>query len=592
MRLLGLTDVPLSLAEGYALTGGLDLARILPLTYALPSIEAPAYSALLAGFSGLFSLTAFGARVLSAFLGVIVAALTARLGLAVGMARPAVRFASVLIALMPGHVALSRTVSPAMLVQAAVLLLAVLWFVLLEAEPRDGLWVRAIPVFLTACVAGGLFPAGWMAAGLLAALIALHALLAPAERGRALLMWGGALAVGFGLWIPVLLGAWGSMRRGLALQRLPEITALDHVLPFGAELILGLPPERGASWALAGTVWILAVVGIAQLRSEGARLALPVWVAGPTAAALLLRIPIPELFAFVLPGMCLLAGAALTLFKVRHLGTWGLLVVTLGAGLAALYDAPPPEPDIMPLAADLQARAQPGDVLIATHAWQPGLLAANLPPGFPVPDMRVVEVLAVPEGLDALLDTHNRVWFVTFENPVESRGNPTGRWLLENAAWDGGSRYDVVLTLDLFQQIEAGAFDACQRIDPFTLCYSPTETSLSAGSSLPVAVSLALDEPTNSEFRLFVEVVPPQANVPVARQEGPPANGLRSTAALSPDDTLIDRRLVDLTGVPPGRYEVRVGIVNPLTGRRLLAEGGGDSILLGTLQVGEGVVSP
>ncbi len=115
-------------------------------------------------------------------------------------------------------------------------------------------------------------------------------------------------------------------------------------------------------------------------------------------------------------------------------------------------------------------------------------------------------------------------------------------------------------------------------------------SAVQPGQALPLALEWESVERTGVDYSVFVHVVAPDGAV-VAQGDGPPLGGFAATRLWQPGQTLVDERSIALPAdLPPGKYEVRLGLYGP-DGARLpvtvAGDAAGDSALVGSFQVAE-----
>lgn len=101
------------------------------------------------------------------------------------------------------------------------------------------------------------------------------------------------------------------------------------------------------------------------------------------------------------------------------------------------------------------------------------------------------------------------------------------------------------------------------------------------------AVGLTLywrsDAPAPAAYDVFVHLLDADGNI-VAQTDRQPVNGLAATDVWQPADLIRDPVPFALPdSLPPGRYELRLGVYLRETGQRLPVSSGGDSVLLATV---------
>lgn len=114
--------------------------------------------------------------------------------------------------------------------------------------------------------------------------------------------------------------------------------------------------------------------------------------------------------------------------------------------------------------------------------------------------------------------------------------------------------------------------------------------TLQAGDVLPVELRWESLAPTATDYTLFVHVVDAAGNQ-VAGQDQPPRGGFAPTYAWRPGQVLADRVDVALPAdLPPGEYEVRLGLYTLEGGRLPVVQAGdvvGDFVTVGRFLIGD-----
>ena len=105
------------------------------------------------------------------------------------------------------------------------------------------------------------------------------------------------------------------------------------------------------------------------------------------------------------------------------------------------------------------------------------------------------------------------------------------------------------------------------------------------GSSLPLTLTWRCLDTMEENYTVFVHLAGADGQ-PVSQADGQPAGGSYPTRFWDVGERVADPRVLDIPeAVPPGEYELRVGMYLLATGDRLPAEGGGDSILLADVRI-------
>ena len=104
-----------------------------------------------------------------------------------------------------------------------------------------------------------------------------------------------------------------------------------------------------------------------------------------------------------------------------------------------------------------------------------------------------------------------------------------------------------------------------------------------ASGKLHIALLWAALNPPAGDYTVFVHLVSPDGQI-VAQSDSQPRDGQFPTATWESGDRALERRAISLDGVPPGDYQVVVGLYTLATGQRL-AIGGHDAYQLGQISV-------
>jgi hypothetical protein len=353
--------------------------------------------------------------------------------------------------------------------------------------------------------------------------------------------------------------------------------------------------------ALGVVLLDLGVLGAYRFSAKPAQPALFVaWLMGPTTLGFFVQQAIPFFYPrfllYALPALCLLAAMGLMGLAQRGrpalVAGLLLLVGLMIPPLVGVYRLPNPAPDLRPLAADLGPQLRPGDGLIFSYSWQPGILTAYLPDYLqPTYHASFFEADQFDPSLQAILDEHGRVWLLTYGVGAEDPINDVGLWLLEHSATPGGAWYDSSqLTLFLSPEL------ACNPGPPtvlatfdggrITLRYAPLPpgaTNLGEGLLL-IALTWEAREVLSERYVVFVHLLADDNPVPVAQQDGQPANSTRPTYTWPVGQPIRDYHVLNTAGgTPAGVYRVVIGLYDSDTLARVPVDGGGDSVTLGVV---------
>jgi 4-amino-4-deoxy-L-arabinose transferase-like glycosyltransferase len=325
----------------------------------------------------------------------------------------------------------------------------------------------------------------------------------------------------------------------------------------------------------------------------------------------------PRYLFMLLPAMFLLAAAtAVDLWQLLAsrlaAPTWLKAVAAGGLALILLI---PPLPEALDTTGKLEEGYGPTLAYVRTH-WQPGDQVA----GWAVPaiatelgqidyfaiQIRHEEFLMEKDGvwvdrwvgaplldsveqLQAALDEPGRLWFLTDEFRFRARYTPE----FAQAIWDRMDpvfRYHYALAFlerppaqpevqrDLQVSFEDGLDLLGYGLDPATL---------QPGGTLTVTLHWQARDWVGVPYTTFVHLLDPNGQR-VDQADGPPFDGLHPTDHWLPGERLHDQRLLTVPDdAIPGRYQLVVGWYDSLTKDRLRLVGGGDSLSLASIPLGE-----
>ena len=72
-----------------------------------------------------------------------------------------------------------------------------------------------------------------------------------------------------------------------------------------------------------------------------------------------------------------------------------------------------------------------------------------------------------------------------------------------------------------------------------------------------------------TSYKVFVHVIDPATNAVVAQDDSVPRHWTRPTDTWQPNEVIADTITVPLSEVPPGKYQIYIGMYDPATGERL-----------------------
>jgi hypothetical protein len=105
-------------------------------------------------------------------------------------------------------------------------------------------------------------------------------------------------------------------------------------------------------------------------------------------------------------------------------------------------------------------------------------------------------------------------------------------------------------------------------------------TTTRPGEALPVELHWQAGVPLNENYHVFIHLLGKEGQL-IAQADGQPAQWTRPTSTWTADETIIDRHGLWLPAdIPPGPYQLLVGLYRPADGQRLPLADGADAIKL------------
>jgi mannosyltransferase len=609
LRLYHLDHRPLWFDEGIGLTfARLPLADYIAYNNLTEEVNPPAYHLLLGAWVAATGSTALTARWLSGVYGLLVVALTYRIGRRL-MDGQAALVGALLAAIAPMQVYYSQEAKG--YTHAAFWLVAGLWAWLhiLDADSprRRGLWLAASG--LATLLAVG---AHYAAALLIATQAGLTLVWAARERHsggvRRAVAWAASQATaGLALtpWLLLTASATATgSHRAVAQAELSPRGLPTYLWVVLGEFVAGPDSSTPLRVALVVVALALAGLGLAgRLEHSWGRQIVAAWLVGPLALGFGLQMAVPFFFPrfllYATPALWLLVGGGMTWLarraRVSALTALLALIGLLTTALVAQYARPMqgPAEDYRPLAAGLLASGlEPEDALIYSYHWQPGLLHAYLPDGRePTYVLSFFEPDTFDERLADLLAQHGRVWLVTYRIAADDPIQDVGRWLLGHAAhvevgWYGDSQLNLFIAPQAVANpgpaTQTASFDGGRIV----LGYAPLEARDSLGEPVGLALTWEAREALDERYVVFVHLVDMEGAPPAAQQDIQPVNGLRPTYTWLPGEAIRDYHALSVPQAEAGHiYSVLVGMYDADTLARLPVDGGGDSVRIGSLTI-------
>ncbi|MCB0010668.1 MAG: glycosyltransferase family 39 protein [Anaerolineales bacterium] len=202
----------------------------------------------------------------------------------------------------------------------------------------------------------------------------------------------------------------------------------------------------------------------------------------------------------------------------------------------------------------------PANGAIPTSAWSPGQIWRDeyelyVSPEAAAPAQLSVRVALYEPARDADL-------------PVsDPAGNPLTLLLVGNAVLRPGEP----------PALPAGP---AASFNGLNLYHEPLPDAAVAGQPLPIQLYWEADAPLAPNHTVFLHLLNEAGDLALAG-DGPPAGGYFPTSLWQPGDIIPDLHTLQLPAdLPPGNYQLAIGLYEPISGSRLLRTDGSDSLRL------------
>lgn len=476
---------------------------------------------------------------------------------------------------------------------------------------RSWLWAIAYSLFLAAGLyTHYFFPAVIAAQGFVVVLW----LFAPRpanqadqrDRLRRALTWVGLAAVAavFYLpWLPIFLRQIGG-RAGAAVELLPFLRES------GRWLILGSTVAPGeVAWA-AVAAFLLFVIGAAfSGRRSVAALTL---ATVPLALMAVVGATDPAFFKFalvVVPFLAVVMGLAWgptvggRWFVVRALSLIlapALTVAVLAGSLASLgnlfTDPAFARADYRGMAARITAEGHPnaGIILNAPNQWEAfTYYHRDGAPVYPLPRGQPDPAIVEPE-LGRIAATHDRLYVLYWGEQQRDPAKVIERWLdahtfKASEEWVGDVRFAVysVPRETTAAPTASGAQFVGLEGEWITLHeYTVWPTTARSGDVIQVRLVWSAEATPGRPYKVFLHLRDAAGTV-VAQRDSEPGGGSQPTTGWQPGERIVDNHGILLpVDLPPGEYELWMGLYDAFDPAVRLPVSGADTILLGTVDVG------
>jgi hypothetical protein len=563
----------------------------------------PLYYWTLKVWSGAFGLSEWGLRSLSAVGGVATVLLTWVIGRAL-LGAGAALLAALLLAVSPLAVYYSQETRMYGLVPA--LALSAVWLGVRWLRSGRSGWTASLGLYPV--VAAAALYTQYLGAMMLAAL---NLAVVPAllRQPRRLVTWltaQAAVAMLFAPWLPTFV----EQLTQRSLNTSPR-TASNLLVQASAAVSFGPFADASGLQISALILPSLAALGVALMRrSATMALLLGLLALVPLAGVLGmgLRNGLFEVryLVLALPGLTLLAGAALAGLAVNRLRLLsllaaGLLFALLVPSVAALarqyFDPATFRDDYRGLARDIQAHAREGDavVLDAGNQWEVfSFYYAGPASVYRLPERRPIDLASTRARLDEIRQRHKRVWMVLW---ASREGDPSGfieDWFSANAFQGSHTWYGTVQLL-LYAFPSSGdpgrvpldvVLDNGARILAFTL----QDARAAPGETVGLTLYWRAERPIQERYKVFTQLLNAEPSV-VAQRDSEPVGTLRPTPTWQVGEEIPDNYGIVLPAdVPPGHYALIVGMYDSDSGRRpairdVSGRPLGDHLVLGQVEV-------
>lgn len=404
------------------------------------------------------------------------------------------------------------------------------------------------------------------------------------------------------------------------------LAGLGPVAPKDLSLAAGIASYLAPGMALlllAGLVWPLLN------RARGGRLASRAWLPGLVMASTAVlvswgsllvpfwRAPFqPKFLVFGLPWLYLWMGlgAACLVSATRCLagrafpdrqgagrGLPGLVrtgflalpagLPLLAIGLAAAtglqwyyFDPRYSRDDYRGLARYVEAQARPGDAIILDAPGQSeifGYYYRGQLPIYPLPSQRPMNETSAGVELEAVSGHSSRLWAVLWGQRESDPNGFIERWLDQRGfktadRWYGGVRlalYSVAGVQENSIPVNV-RFGDYARLSTASLRVAHSGEGgplarVASGDVIPLTLQWEALAPTPQPYKVFVHLLGPNSTL-WGQHDAEPAGGAQPSSSWRPGETIADNHGLPVPhGVPPGTYEIEVGLYNTQDGRRL-----------------------
>jgi uncharacterized membrane protein len=363
--------------------------------------------------------------------------------------------------------------------------------------------------------------------------------------------------------------------------------------------------EVATPWRLPLVValLLLAVAGWLSSSRRTQRGYLAAWLLGPLLMGYFFHLQFPWFYPrfllFAQPALLLLAGAGLVV-----LGRWSDKLPALSLLLLFLlhfslvqhhYRAPAryAEDAVWPeLFAAMRPYVREGDGLIARYPWMPGYMAVYLPPA-PTPEwvLGFFEAEKLDGQLATLLSHYGRVWQIDYQITPWDPHNDSAQWMRGRAAlpfWLAAGPGFVSLFVD--PERPSGGFPFEPVVSRFGngvyARWSPYRGHAKPGEPAGLQLTWWTERSLDAHLVRFLHLVSSD-DLLVAQVDSEPALGALLSYEWPVGQEIVDPVALMLPAdLPPGGYELRLGLYDRDTLARIPLDNGKDYLVVGRVVIG------
>jgi len=276
------------------------------------------------------------------------------------------------------------------------------------------------------------------------------------------------------------------------------------------------------------------------------------------------------------------------LFAIRHslfaivvIGLVSMMALT-GLSLRRYYHDPlqgGPNAGYMQALEHIEAHTQSGDGIVTITPYQYDFPMNYYRGRLPVLGLAKTEPL-LEDGMATLLEralsAHRRLWLVTAGIQPADPTNGVEEWLAQHA-FKASDEWYGIFRLCLYgspgEMSEPIPLDIQLGSDISLRGYQINSQSISPGQILSLSLDWQALAPPDRNYQVFVQLLNPEGQL-AAQRDSQPLDGFRPTSTWHPGHEITDRcGLLLPDTLPPGVYQLVVGMYDGETGQRLKVSG-------------------